>query len=106
MTAHLHLGVRTPDLLSVHKAVRKSFPVVFDGDGWEAWGDRPGIAGNDDNTFHFIVEVESGKQARKVLNHLQTIVDLAPMRLDFQAGTTAVLTSPRDWSVEYKVWSE
>jgi len=52
------------------------------------------------------VEVESGKQARKVLNHLQTIVDLAPMRLDFQAGTTAVLTSPRDWSVEYKVWSE
>lgn len=87
----LHLGIDVVDLLRVQRSLAAS--VVIDGDGWEAWGESVGSAGNDHATLHVVVATTPADADRIVTGFINTLV---PM----EGSTVIAVETPRDdWSV-------
>lgn len=101
---HLHIGINAADLICAHNVVRQTFKVHMDGDGWETWGEAVGTAGNDLDTFHFVVHVKGRKQARRVVTALHGSVTLQPMAQRDQRAIIAVLTDAADHERVHHRW--
>ena len=96
---HLHLGVRTTQRNQVVRALFSlRLRAEINGDGWVAWGDRIGNAGNDDlELLHVVVPVRDRKQAVLLLA-------LLPKTEPDEQGYQASLTSVENWDHVYEAF--
>lgn len=96
----LHVGVAARDVRTARSVVGGlGRTVTVDGDGWEAWGERPGTDVNDGGTVH--VQVLVGRdpllvRSSRIVSRLTRAGLLVPMRADYQAGVVAAVTAARD----------
>lgn len=87
----VHVGVRPENLLECSRALAS--PLLIRGDGWNAWNEPLGLAGNDGATLHALIHATRGEAEAVVLRLLP---HLAPMD---DATVVAVETPVDDWSV-------
>lgn len=101
-TLHLHFGVHPDHLQGLRRALVGNVMFV-DGDGWYAWGNRPGTAGNDTTTRHAVFETTADR-ADVLVERARKQVPLVTETWGGDAEVYAVLTEP-DWSQERKAWA-
>lgn len=99
----LHIGVTNNRVTEATILLTiEGLKTFVDGDGWNAWGEKPGTDVNDADTMHIVVAVEAGNFADldKVVQALGNKGLLTPMGgYEDQAGHAAVLTDMDDWTV-------
>lgn len=99
----LHIGVtRNRVTEATILLTSEGLKTFVDGDGWNAWGEKPGADVNDADTMHIVVAVEAGNFADldKVVQALGNKGLLTPMGgYEDQVDHAAVLTNMEDWSV-------
>lgn len=64
--------------------------LIMDTDGWYAWGENPGVAGNDEMTLHGIVRHVSFVHLMRVVKYLKVHTDIEEF----------VVTSSAVWSAQ------
>lgn len=110
MKKQLHIGVVAADLQHVKRAAsRAEITSYVDGDGWNAWGERPGTDVNDSITLHVVFDID-GDKADAVLasEMLLTAIHASGARLvvsDDDFKVIAVLSRMSDWSDVIKSWT-
>lgn len=99
----LHIGVTNNRVTEATILLTiEGLRTFVDGDGWNAWGEKPGTDVNDADTMHIVIAVEAGNFADldKVVQALASKSLLIPMSgYEDQVGHAAVLTDMDDWSV-------
>lgn len=99
MSLHLHVGVEPARLDTVQQMLEPRTTYV-DGDGWEAWGEKPGTDINKPSTLHLIVEIEDDEIASNIaaitIAGLRSL--LTPMEADFQKNIIGVLSDAENWT--------
>ena len=98
----LHIGV-TGDRVNEATTLLASegLTAIVDGDGWNAWGEKPGTDVNDADTMHIVVAVEADNfvDLDKTIQALGDKGLLTPMGgYGYQVGHAAILTDMDDWS--------
>jgi hypothetical protein len=103
-TYAVHIGVRPEDVNYITVLQQRlGNTVTADGDGWNAWGEKPGTDDNDETTRHLIVGpfehfVAAEWTARGL--HEQRHSTLVPMGgHEKQRDTRVVVTEWDDWSL-------
>lgn len=105
-TTAVHIGVR-PENVNYITVLQQRLgnKVTVDGDGWNAWGEKPGTDVNDTETKHLIVgPFEHLEQAEWTARAIveQRGETLVPMDgHEQQRGIKAVVTNWDDWSTDY-----
>lgn len=87
----LHVGMLATQYIRADHRVWQS-----DGDGWNSWGDDPGIDGNDLVTVHVMhKDLVTADQADRIVN--EVLGSLRPITTH-HAGVVATLSDPDMWS--------
>lgn len=98
----VHIGLKADNVHVIHEHTGRH--VITDGDGWNCWGDKPGVDVNDTDTLHAILgpfETDRAAflQARKITEQRGEVLE--PMAgYPQQTGIKAVVTSWDDWSID------
>jgi len=87
----VHFGVRPEDLWRLPDY----WAYAIDGDGWEAWGEKPGEVGNDHSTLHVVALTHVPYDLYEAIvqqfgDHLVTM----------NGGAQVVITNPFEWSAQ------
>lgn len=87
----LHVGMLATQFIRADHRVWQS-----DGDGWNSWGDDPGVDGNDLVTVHVMhKDLVTADQADRIVN--EVLGSLRPIG-SHHAGVVATLSDPDMWS--------
>jgi hypothetical protein len=93
----IHIGVGPRSVQAVLRIARAAGVVSFvDGDGWNAWGEGVGQAGNDQRTLHVVLEAAGPTEAEVLLSRLGA-VSMVAMDGGQQTGVRSVITDMDDW---------
>lgn len=96
---HVHFGVKGSDMPLFARALFSvGAGAIVDGDGWHAWGERLGNAGNALDILHVVVPVETLGLARTVLTVVpKTEPYHGPGPIKAQ-GRLWFITTAEDWT--------
>ncbi|KQO98268.1 hypothetical protein [Leifsonia sp. Leaf264] len=96
----IHFGLSIDDLAEVPEV----WGATVDGDGWNAWGDKPGVDVNDADTLHLSItrhnEAIDGTVRTVIARLADKLVQMGGY--DSQAGIVLVVTDSADWSEQKK----
>lgn len=99
----LHMGVSSANASKIERRLRQHVETVYiDGDGWNVWGEAPGVDDNDDDTLHIVVglTLDELPLLEGAIRRLHGEWLLSPMGGHAaQVGVIAALTDFDDWSV-------